>query len=119
MKHWKIGLAVLLPLVDTYLLTHLWSAIAGNLYAQVIISTPQVLGMYELLKRRADRHQAAMHRRLDAQDAAQAAHAAELAAHREDMAVVVAKVGELHEAQTTGRLAKRLYRPGLDDPTST
>lgn len=119
MKHWKIALAVLLAAADVYLLTHQWTAVAGNLYAQVIISTPQVLGMYELLKRRADRHQAAMHARLDAQDRAQRAHAAELAAHREDMAAVAAKVGELHEAQTTGRLPKRLYRAGPDAPPST
>ena len=102
MKHWKFGLAFVLAVVDVYLLTHQWSAVAGNLYAQVIISTPQVLGMYELLKRRADRHQAAVHARLDAQDEALAE------THR--------KVREMHEAQTTGRLPKRLYRPDSGDP---
>ena len=118
MRHWKIGLAVLLPLVDTYLLTHLWSAIAGNLYAQVIISTPQVLGMYELLKRRADRHQAAIHARLDVQDQAQAAHAAELAAHRRDLAdhradlaVVAGRVSEIHDLHVSAVVPKRLIRP--------
>lgn len=99
MKHWKLGLAGVLAVADVYLLTHQWSAVAGNLYAQVIISTPQVLGMYELLKRRADRHQAVMHRRLDAQDAAMAE------THR--------KVGELHALHVDGRaprLPKRIVR---------
>lgn len=118
MKHWKIGLALALAVADIYLLTHQWSAVAGNLYAQVIISTPQVLGMYELLKRRADRHQAAMHARLDVQDQAQAAHAAELAAHRRDLAdhradlaVVAAKVGEIHDLHVSAVIPKRLIRP--------
>ena len=111
MKHWKVSLALLLAVADVYLLTHQWSAVAGNLYAQVIISTPQVLGMYELLKRRADKHQAAMHARLDAQDEAQAAHAAELAAHREDLAVVAAKVGEIHDLHVSAVIPKRLIRP--------
>ena len=118
MKRWKIMLALLLAVADVYLLTHQWSAVAGNLYAQVIISTPQVLGMYELLKRRADRHQAAMHARLDAQDAAQAAHAAELAAHRQDLAdhradlaAVAEKVGEIHDLHVSAVIPERLIRP--------
>jgi hypothetical protein len=110
-KHWKLAGALVLAVVDAYLLTHEWSAVAGNLYAQVIISTPQVLGMYELLKRRADRHQAAVHARLDAQDRAQKAHAAELAAHRADLAAVAGQVGEIHSLHVAGVVPKRLIQP--------
>lgn len=78
-----IAAALLLVALDVYLLGWHWQDVAGNVEAQFIISTPQFIALHLLAKRRAERHQAEVHARLDAQDEALAA------AH--------AKVTELHQ----------------------
>jgi hypothetical protein len=42
----------------------------------------------------------------------------QLKAQDEALAETHRKVGEMHEAQTTGRLPKRLYRPDSGEPPS-
>jgi len=65
-----ITLALLLVALDAYLLLYRWNDVAGNVEAQFIISTPQFVALHVLAKRRAERHQAEVHARLDAQDEA-------------------------------------------------
>jgi hypothetical protein len=78
-----IAAALLLMALDVYLLAWRWADVGGNVEAQFILSTPQFIALHLLSKRRAERHQAEVHARLDVQDAVLAA------AHN--------KVAELHQ----------------------
>ena len=78
--------ALLLVALDAYLIGWHWQDVGGNVEAQFILSTPQFIALHLLTKHRADKHQAEVHARLDAQDEALAAN------HQ--------KVTELHQQLT-------------------
>lgn len=82
-----------------------------NLAASYICTAPMFAATHLLMRRHVDQRHAATHARLDAQDAAQAAHAAELAAHREDLAAVAVKVSDIHDLHVSAVIPKRLIRP--------
>ena len=99
-------LPVLLGLVayDVYLLGYRLAEVQGNVEAQFIIITPGLLASHLAHRRRQDRQHAE-------QVGRQEAHAAELAAHRQEMKAVVEKVGELHDLSIEGRLPERILKP--------
>lgn len=81
-----IAAVLLLVVLDVYLIGWRWADVGGNVEAQFIISTPQFIALHLLSKRRAERHQAEFHARIDAQDETLAA------AHRQ--------VAEIHQQLT-------------------
>jgi hypothetical protein len=91
---WVLPAAALLAL-DLYLLVWRTSEVLGNCEAQVIIVTPAFVISHVLHRRDAARHHAEQVGRAEA-------HAAELAAHRQEMAAVAAKVTELHQLHIHG-----------------
>ena len=117
--------AFLMTAPALWLLVFQFEPIWPNLAASYICTAPMFAATHLVLKRRDDRHHAAVHARLDAQDEAQAAHAAELAAHRadlaahrqdladhrRDLAAVAVKVDELHSVGVQQMVPKRLIRP--------
>jgi hypothetical protein len=92
-------LPVLVALVayDVYLLGYRLAEVQGNVEAQFIIITPSVLVSHLVNRHRQDRQH-------DERMAAHDANATQLAAHREEMAAVVEKVGELHDWHLKGKL---------------
>lgn len=78
--------ASLLVALDAYLIGWRWSDVGGNVEAQFIIATPQFIALHLLSKRRAERHQAEVHARLDAQD--------------ETLAAAHSQVAEIHQQLT-------------------
>ncbi|MET9073825.1 hypothetical protein ABZX95_16995 [Streptomyces sp. NPDC004232] len=72
--------------LDAYLIGWRWSDVGGNVEAQFIIATPGFITLHLLSKRRAERHQAEVHARLDAQD--------------EALTDAHAKVAEIHQQLT-------------------
>ena len=65
-----ITAALLLLVLDVYLIGWRWNDVAGNVEAQFVIVTPAFLAHHIATKRRADRQHAETQARLDAQDQA-------------------------------------------------
>lgn len=63
-------IGVLLLAVDAALLLFQYAEVIGNIEAEVILGTWQSVGVAAWLKARMDRHHAALHERLNQQDAA-------------------------------------------------
>ena len=100
---WVLAVVGLLA-YDVYLLAFQLADIKGNVEAQFVIITPAFVVSHLLHRRRSDRQHAE-------QVGRQEAHAAELAAHRQEMAAVIEKVGELHDLSIEGRLPERILKP--------
>jgi hypothetical protein len=100
---WIAAVAALLAL-DLYLLVWRTAEVMGNCEAQVIIVTPAFVISHLLHRRDANRHHDEQVRRAEAQ-------AAELAAHRREMAAVAEKVRELHDFHIGFKLPDRELRP--------
>lgn len=94
LRRWILPAVALLAL-DVYFLVWRTAEVQGNVEAQVIIVTPAFVISHLVHRRRADRHHAEQVGRQEAQ-------AAELAAHRQEMAAVVAQVGEIHALHLHG-----------------
>jgi phosphatidylserine/phosphatidylglycerophosphate/cardiolipin synthase-like enzyme len=92
-----LPLLVALLAYDVYLLVARLAEVQGNVEAQFIIVTPGLIASHLLARHRQDRQH---DERMDAHAelvGRQEAHSAELAAHRQEMAAVAEKVGELHD----------------------
>lgn len=95
-----VAAAAGLLLLDGYLCAFHWADMVGNIEAQFVIITPAFVGQHVALRRRQDRHHAE-------QVGCAEAHAAELAAHRQEMAVVAERVRELHDFHLHMKLSDR------------
>jgi hypothetical protein len=97
-RRFAVGFVLWLA-VSIVLLTLQYTQVIGNLEAQVILGGWPAIGAAAWIKARMDRHHAAVHARLDAQDAAMKD------AHR--------KIADLHTLHVEGRvpLQKRIVRP--------
>lgn len=103
---WLPPLVALLA-YDVYLLVARLTEVQGNVEAQFIIITPGLIASHLLARHRQDRQH---DERMDAHAelvGRQEAHSAELAAHRQEMAAVAEKVGELHDFHLHMKLPDR------------
>lgn len=99
---WAVPVVLLLAL-DVYLCLFRMSDMLGNLEAQMVIVTPAFVISDLLHRRRDDRRHAELVGRAEA-------YAAELAAHRRDMAAVVRQVGEIHALHLHGTWPEDRHR---------
>jgi hypothetical protein len=103
MRRWIVP-AITLLAMDLYFLIWRTAEVQGNVEAQFIIVTPAFVVSHVLHRREAAKHHAEQVGRAEA-------HAAELAAHRQEFAVVADKVRELHDFHIGFKLPDRELRP--------
>jgi hypothetical protein len=106
-----LAAAGVLAAYDVYLLGWRLAEVQGNLEAQMVIITPAFV-VSHLLRARQSRvqHREVMEQHRKAM-AAQEDHAEQLAAHRDETAVLAEKVGELHDFHLHMKLPDREVGP--------